>query len=271
MDNLRKMALYTQLEDGYRWEDFDIANYDDKTVVVNGRVEYSGTSPKQIMADAEYAHSLLAQIDLDANTIIGIVEKYAKRLGIENIPDALRDTKNLTSLKREAYNYFASCFKEGKTKRTDDSDNPHRETNLVYNLLWYHDKVELGEYGKHLQDAFEGETIEEYRRKYPTSDYEFLVVTDEEADELWDEYLEGCLDDEGIASGASSPYFDREAWKEDARGDGRAHSLASYDGEEYEVFISEEKHPYLFYEDGASADDTEGEECGLLFYLYRTN
>ena len=31
------------------------------------------------------------------------------------------------------------------------------------------------------------------------------------------------------------PYFDREAWKRDARMDGRGHCLGSYDGGEYEV------------------------------------
>ena len=63
----------------------------------------------------------------------------------------------------------------------------------------------------------------------------YIVLTDAEADEMWEEqldnYLEECIYD-------SLPdwlrgYFDEEAWKRDARMDGRGHSLATYDGHEH--------------------------------------
>jgi len=61
----------------------------------------------------------------------------------------------------------------------------------------------------------------------------FLVVTDEEAEKYWDDelnnYIEECLDIPDIVRN----YFDEEAWKRDARFDGRGHSLGSYDGNEY--------------------------------------
>jgi hypothetical protein len=63
---------------------------------------------------------------------------------------------------------------------------------------------------------------------------EFLVLTDDEADEALDDYLEQLLDEDGMVSGADSPYFDRDAWKRDAAMDGRGHSLAGYDGDEHE-------------------------------------
>jgi hypothetical protein len=63
---------------------------------------------------------------------------------------------------------------------------------------------------------------------------EYLVVTDEEADELWDQdldhYLEECVLHE--LPEAAQMYFDREKWKRDARMDGRGHSLNRYDGNE---------------------------------------
>ena len=67
-----------------------------------------------------------------------------------------------------------------------------------------------------------------------TNDGEYQVLTDAEADQAWDDSLESLLDDEGIVPGADSPYFDRDKWKEDAKTDGRAHSLGSYDGCEHE-------------------------------------
>ena len=64
---------------------------------------------------------------------------------------------------------------------------------------------------------------------------EYLVVTDEEADELWeqdlDNYLEECI--YPLLPDNMVNYFDDEKWKRDARYDGRGHSLNRYDGAEY--------------------------------------
>ena len=76
---------------------------------------------------------------------------------------------------------------------------------------------------------------------------EYLVVTDEEADELWeqelDNYLEECIYPE--LTGDLSRYFDDEAWKRDAKFDGRGHSLGRYDGvENYEEVKDETYYIY---------------------------
>lgn len=63
---------------------------------------------------------------------------------------------------------------------------------------------------------------------------EYLVLDKDERESRWDDALESYLDD-GCVKGAEGPYFDREAWKRDARFDGAGHSLASYDGAEEEV------------------------------------
>jgi hypothetical protein len=91
-------------------------------------------------------------------------------------------------------------------------------------------------------DCYDDYTLKVAGRKY-------LVLTEEEKEEIWDERLESYLDE--CVEGADGPYFDREAWKRDARFDGAGHSLASYDGAEEEV-------------------DTG--ECGAgWYYIYRIN
>jgi len=79
---------------------------------------------------------------------------------------------------------------------------------------------------------------------------EYLVLDEDERELRWDEQLESYLDD-GCIEGADGPYFDRKAWKRDARFDGAGHSLASYDGAEEEV-------------------DT-GEAGAGWYYIYRIN
>lgn len=63
---------------------------------------------------------------------------------------------------------------------------------------------------------------------------EYAIMTEEEADAAWDESLNSYLDDCVLPElpETAQHYFDREAWKRDARHDGRGHSLGSYDGDE---------------------------------------
>jgi len=67
---------------------------------------------------------------------------------------------------------------------------------------------------------------------------EYAIGTDEEADEAWDQSLDSYLDDCGLLDSIPENlrgYFDREAWKRDARFDGRGHALSSYDGSEMDL------------------------------------
>lgn len=94
------------------------------------------------------------------------------------------------------------------------------------------------------------EIINTYGEVFEYVSQEYLVVTDEEADDLWEEdldhYLEECIYPE--LKGNLKNYFDDEAWKSDARQDGRAHILNRYDGSE----------------------DSEEVE-GTIYYIYRQN
>lgn len=71
---------------------------------------------------------------------------------------------------------------------------------------------------------------------------EFLVLTDAEADERQDDALENYIDECILPEIPETYrfYFDSEAWKCDARRDGRGHVLATYDGNENEVNLNGE-------------------------------
>ncbi len=87
---------------------------------------------------------------------------------------------------------------------------------------------------------------------YDADGGEYAVLTDEEADLAWDESLDNYLDECILSevTGALAMYFDRDAWKRDARFDGRGHSLNSYDGNE---------------------SDATDPQTGAAFAIYQTN
>ena len=84
---------------------------------------------------------------------------------------------------------------------------------------------------------------------------EYLVVTDDETDKLWDDALESYIDECILPEMPEHlrNYFDDESWKRDARYDGRGHCLATYDGDENEEDVI----------------DIDGDKVTL--YIYRTN
>lgn len=81
---------------------------------------------------------------------------------------------------------------------------------------------------------------------------EWGVLTEDEADAAWDAALDSYLDDCVLPEVPENVrnYFDGEKWKRDARHDGRAHALGTYDGDEHEA-----------------TDPVSGE----TFVIYRTN
>ena len=111
-------------------------------------------------------------------------------------------------------------------------------------LSWLEDNALL------LEDELTQSTYNENLFEYGSEEY--LVVTDDEADELWDEdlenYIEECILPE--LNERYQQYFDNEAWKVDARYDGRGHSLNRYDGNEDEETVYNEngvKETYYIY------------------------
>ena len=82
--------------------------------------------------------------------------------------------------------------------------------------------------------------------EYGSEEYE--VLTDFEADgrmeEELDNYLEECIYPE-IQNETLRNYFDEEAWKSDARLDGRGHIISRYDGCENEEKVNDTWY-YIF-------------------------
>lgn len=96
----------------------------------------------------------------------------------------------------------------------------------------------------------EDEITEGYDNTYSYGKEEYLILTDEKADEQWEEsldnYIEECVLPE--IPKQYRYYFDDDSFKRDCKHDGRGHSLASYDGEEHEERVGE-----------------------IYYYIYRTN
>lgn len=106
----------------------------------------------------------------------------------------------------------------------EDAEEAHKE--------W----EEENEDGLEFEDFCEQELTEV--EEYEEGDY--MVLTDSEADDRWEEsldsYLEQCVYPELPKHLVN--YFDDEKWKSDARMDGRAHSISSYDGCEDEEEVN---------------------------------
>jgi hypothetical protein len=85
---------------------------------------------------------------------------------------------------------------------------------------------------------------------FEIGDAEYWVLTDDEADDAWDESLDNYIDECILPElpDFAANYFDEERWKRDARIDGRGHSLSLYDGAENDVEFN-----------------------GETYYIYRTN
>lgn len=79
---------------------------------------------------------------------------------------------------------------------------------------------------------------------------EYLVCTDSEADEKWEEDLDNYIEDCVLPEipEAYRDYFNDQRFKDDCRQDGREHSLARYDGHEHEQNV-----------------------LGVYYYIYRQN
>jgi len=94
------------------------------------------------------------------------------------------------------------------------------------------------------------EEIQEIDEEVEYENKEYWVLTDDEADEKWEEDLENYIDDCILYQLPEHyrQYFDRESWKSDARHDGRGNSLGRYDGNENEETVN-----------------------GTTYYIYRTN
>lgn len=102
-----------------------------------------------------------------------------------------------------------------------DSDKAKRAA-LAIELGCELAEVESGRFDPNLFDAEGGE---------------YLVLDDDEANAAWEDSLDSYIDDCILPElpEIAQRYFDCDAFKRDARHDGRGHSLSGYDGVELEL------------------------------------
>jgi hypothetical protein len=103
--------------------------------------------------------------------------------------------------------------------------------------------VMLGVEVDEVSEASYDDKVFEYGRE------EYLVCTDSEADEVWDERLESYIDECILPEVPEQfrNYFDHDAWKSDARHDGRGHAISSYDGEERDATDPETGETFVVF------------------------
>jgi len=112
------------------------------------------------------------------------------------------------------------------------------------------DQEEADQLAADLKDEIQGYEDGADGNTYSEGSREYLILTDSEADNEEDDWLENDIDELILPHLPEQwqSYFDREAWKKDARQYGRGNTLASYDGHEHEETVD-----------------------GETFYIYRTN
>jgi len=72
-------------------------------------------------------------------------------------------------------------------------------------------------------------------------DGNYSVLTNDEANIAWTESIDNCIDECVLPDlpETAQHYFDRDAFTEDAKIDGRGHSLSGFDGSGYEQTIND--------------------------------
>ena len=193
----------------------DIENVWDDTYVVEPGYKKVGTSPTEALRLVETLMN--AFVKVPGIDLVDYSRKDLERLGYKNIEKLLREYA-ADDLKIGLHDVLNTLYflTEDHAKASKD----HRDTLYeAYNCFQENDGS-----AKMPQDR---------RESVPCNGGEYLVLTDAEADKAWNESLENYLDE--CYPGSDSPYFNREAWKRDARMDGRGHSLSPYDGVEIEL------------------------------------
>lgn len=143
-------------------------------------------------------------------------------------------------LSRYIYAHIISLI---KVKEPDALEiGTHEVANTLHFLFPQTTYNHAKEHRESLGEAFDGVEVKDRTRFEPTDCGQYLVLTDDEADTAWDESMQHYLEELVLPElpEQARRYFDEDAWKEDAKQDGRGHALGQYDGEEREIMIDGE-------------------------------
>lgn len=199
----------------------------------NGYYQYKNAKPKtypsKFKALEDYCKIKLTKGDKDAIVFAGsrkekdvirdIIGRHEKEY-LQKIKDVYNLVESIPSDLREPKGWY-------KEEDVDDLyeryDNPDKVIALARHLDCNPNIIEDVS-----DEEFIGEGIHYY------------VLTDDEANKRWDDYLESCMDECLEIPDSIKACFDRDGWKEDAKIDGRG-VLSGYDG------IEEESDGYYIY------------------------
>jgi hypothetical protein len=205
-------------------------------VTVNEHTKYQGTGPDEAMARCGHLRTALATASATFNAK---PPDCVTRIPENPFPEALQDL-DASGLKEVGYRALQDFL------RVNNPESLTVGTHVVLNTLHFIITDE-GALGETMREAWNMLPIKDRRTPYTTCDSEWLVLTDLEADAAWDESLENYIDECLELPPQLESYFDREAWKRDARTDGRGHSLSGYNGTEDSVFLKAEDESLYLY------------------------
>ena len=177
-------------------------------------------------------------------------DEYKDRLNISRPSDAAQVKLDMffAELRRQWQKEAAEVVRQAKElyddytsddKPSDDEDEP-----FDFDTCDYPEKVKaLSEWLECDPDDITEETDQIFR----AHGREYLVVDDDEADELWEQDLDSYIDECLELPDNMKNYFDRDKFKDDAKVDGRGHSLGRYDGNEWGVEVEYNDDKFRFY------------------------
>jgi hypothetical protein len=217
------LLKFLREEEGEEYDLDDIAPYGDNEFIVNERQVRHGTGPREIERNAVEVRKVLACLFPTVKP-----EKWLSSRVNERVYRILdRRLKAITWPEPHA---------------AHDNEKAKRYQYIVN--FFYHLYCEPGrycskqgiKYQEECRRAFDTGSAEEYRELMPISDYTFLVLTDEEADEMAAQSLRDFADESLEIPSYLVGYVDKDKFVSDVLAtDGRAMHLASYDHIEHEV------------------------------------
>ena len=248
----REFALRVHLDD---WS--SVMKVKGNRICVNPRKQRFGSGPGKAQDNVTLLRSAIARIRPKINSVghFLVDERGFDMVAIRNahldrrLPSVPVPAHELTvfDLKDIGYDTLYEWLKQDCPELL--SVGTHEVLNTLYFLV-KGDSSSTEGWTKMLTKAWYNEKIVDTRPENYTDDGEYMVLTDYEADQAWEEELDHYIDDCMEIPESIERYFDREAWKRDARMDGRGHVLSSYDGQEHWV----------------THDDLE-----VSMFIYRTN
>lgn len=227
--------LREEVDSKYELEDIEESKYDSECFLVNRRKVKRGTSPAEAKRLADLARAAIFTAFSGEDDLFRVVRQKATDGEFLNSLEELK-SKNFNPI---LYDFLRHVL--GKKVPDLLKVGTHDVLNTLYFLYNPDDYKEVGKEYSHseaIRKAFDGEKVADTRELEETEDGEYLVLTDEEADERARESLDNYIEECVLSQIPDNlvEYFDTDQFAEDAlRNDGRGVSLASYDSEEFEV------------------------------------